>query len=94
MNDLNLKKSLLSCPGDTIQEHIDEINMSQTELAEHLGISVPQVRELINGKAHINKELALHLEKVLGIVASFWLNLEQAYQKELKEIEKLELLEH
>lgn len=93
MNDLELKKSLLSCPGDTIQEHIDEIDMTQAELAERLGRSVPKLNELIKGKAHINKELAIRLENVLGIPANFWLNLEQTYQEELLEIEKLEQLE-
>lgn len=93
MTDLELKKSLLSCPGDTIQEHIDEIAMSQAELAERLGRSIPKLNELIKGKAPITKETATKLEYVLGIPASFWLNLERQYQDELLEIEKLEHLE-
>jgi len=93
MTDLQLKKSLLSCPGDTIQEHIENIGMSQAELAERLGRSVPKLNELIKGKAPITKETAAKLEYVLGIQASFWLNLEHHYQDELLEIEKLKHLE-
>lgn len=93
MTDLELKKSLLSCPGDTIQEHIDTVGMSQAELAERLGRSVPKLNELIKGKAPISKDTATKLEYVLGIPASFWLNLERQYQDELLEIEKLEQLE-
>lgn len=93
MNALELKKSLLACPGDTIQEHIEEIGMSQAELAERLGRSVPKLNELIKGKAPITKETATKLEYVLGVPASFWLNLERQYQDELLEIEKLEHLE-
>ncbi|WNJ17564.1 ImmA/IrrE family metallo-endopeptidase [Pontibacter sp. G13] len=93
MTDLELKKSLLSCPGDTIQEHIDTIGMSQAELAERLGRSVPKLNELIKGKAPISKETATKLGYVLGIPASFWLNLERIYQDELLEIEQLEHLE-
>ena len=33
---LEIAKSLLSPPGDTIQEHIDFIGMSQVELAERM----------------------------------------------------------
>ncbi len=93
MNNIELKKSLLTCPGDTIQEHIDHIGMSQAELAERLGRSVTKLNELIKGKASITKETATKLEYVLGIPASFWLNLERQYQDELLEIEQMEHLE-
>lgn len=93
MTDLELKKTLLTCPGDTIQEHIDHINMSQAELAERLGRSVPKLNELIKGKAPITKETAIKLEHVLGVPASFWINLERQYQDELLEIEQMEYLE-
>lgn len=93
MTDLQIKKSLLSCPGDSIQEHIDHINMSQAELAERLGRSVPKLNELIKGKAPITKETATKLEYVLGVPASFWINLERTYQDELLKIEQMEYLE-
>jgi len=93
MTNLELKKSLLSCPGDTIQEHIDHIGMPQAELAERLGRSIPKLNELIKGKAPINKETAIKLEYVLGVPASFWLNVERQYQDELLEIGQLEHLE-
>ncbi|OJX91194.1 MAG: HigA family addiction module antitoxin [Paludibacter sp. 47-17] len=93
MTNLEAKKSLLSCPGDTIQETIDEIGMSQAELAERIGRSVPKLNELIKGKAPITKETATKLEYVLGIPAIFWLNLERSYQDELLEIEQMEFLE-
>ncbi|MCC5915754.1 MAG: HigA family addiction module antidote protein [Cryomorphaceae bacterium] len=93
MNAIELKKDLLTCPGDTIQEHIDHIGMSQAELAERLGRSKEKLNTLINGKAPITKETAAKLENVLGVSASFWLNLERNYQDELLELEKLEHLE-
>lgn len=93
MNDLEAKMALLSCPGDTIQDTIDEIGMSQAELAERLGRSIPKINELIKGKASITKDTAVKLEYVLGIPASFWLNLERNYQDELLEIGQLEFLE-
>ena len=93
MTDLEAKKLLLSCPGDTIQETIDEIDMSQAELAERLGRSIPKLNELIKGKAPITKETATKLEYVLGVPANFWLNLERAYQDELLAIEQMEFLQ-
>lgn len=93
MNNAELKKSLISPPGETIQEHIDEIGMSQAELAKRLGRSIPKLNELIKGKAPITKETASKLEYVLGIPISFWLNLERLYQEEQLEIKRLEELE-
>jgi HTH-type transcriptional regulator / antitoxin HigA len=90
MTDLDAKKLLLSCPGDTIQETIDTIGMSQAELAERLGRSIPKLNELIKGKAPITIETAKKLEYVLGIDSSLWLNLERHYQDELHDIEQME----
>lgn len=93
MRDLEVKKLLLTCPGDTIQETINEIVMSQAELAERLGRSIPKLNELIKGKTPLTKETALKLEHVLGIPAKGWLSLEEKYQEQLVEIEKLEFYE-
>jgi len=64
--------------------------MSQAELAERLGKSVPKLNELIKGKAPVTKETATKLEYVLSVPASFWINLERKYQDELLEIEQME----
>lgn len=93
METLSLKKELLSCPGDTIQEHIDFIGMSQAELAGRMGRSVSKLNELIKGKAPITPETAQKLEYILGVDAGFWLNLEKEYQEELLEIKQLEFKE-
>lgn len=90
MTDLDLKKQLLSCPGDSIQEHIDFVGMSQAELAERLGSSVFELNELIKGKTPVTKEIANKLEHASGVPASFWLNLERRYREELLEIEQME----
>ena len=93
MTDLELKKMLLTCPGDSIEEVIEEIGMSQAELAERIGRSIPKVNELIQGKATVTKDIAFKLEYVLGIDASFWINLERAYQDKLKVIKQMEFNE-
>jgi len=93
MNALEAKKQLLSCPGDTLYETLEEIGMSQVELAARLGRSVPKVNELLKGKAPLTEETAVRLEYVLNIPASLWLNLERMYRDELAEIRRMESLE-
>ena len=90
---LEIAKSLLSPPGDTIQEHIDFIGMSQAELAERMGRPKEKINDIIKGRETISTATAFQLEKVLGIPAGFWMNRENTYRKELYELQQREELE-
>ncbi|MEZ4800082.1 MAG: hypothetical protein R2809_09975 [Flavobacteriales bacterium] len=83
---LELAKSLLSPPGDTIQEHIDFIGMSQAELAQRMGRPKEKINDIIKGREPITTVTAFQLEMVLGIPASFWINSEMSYRQELFEL--------
>lgn len=88
----SLKRKLLSPPGDTIQETIDTIGMSQFELAERMGKNKKNINQIIKGKEPITQNTALQLERVLGIPASFWIEREKEYRQELASIEAEEAL--
>jgi addiction module HigA family antidote len=84
--------SLLSKPGDTIQETIDGIGMSQRELAERLGYSPSKLNMLVKGEMSLTRDMAAKLENVLNIPSAFWLKLEQQYQEQkLKQEKELRL---
>jgi addiction module HigA family antidote len=90
---LEIAKSLLSPPGDTIQEHLDFIGMSQAELAERMGRPKEKINDIIKGREPITTATAFQLDKVLGIPAGFWLNSEKSYRKELFELDQQEKFE-
>ena len=92
---MNIKdeKELISKPGDTILETIEHIKMSQAELAKRLGKTPSKVHDLITGKEPVTVNTALQLEKVLGIDAKFWLNMETDYREKLSRIEQEEVLQ-
>lgn len=73
----------VSPPGETLLEKIEELKMSQAELARRMGRHKKMVNEIIQGKAPIIPETALQLEKALGIPASFWNNRELHYRQHL-----------
>jgi HTH-type transcriptional regulator / antitoxin HigA len=77
------RPDFLSPPGQTLEEILDERALSQTELARRLGVSLKHVNQIINGAATISAEIALGLEKVLGVSAGFWLNRDALFQAEL-----------
>jgi addiction module HigA family antidote len=67
-------------PGELLQRlYLDEMNMTQTELAEKIGCRHAQVNLIINGKRGISPLFALELERVLKVDAETWLNLQMKY---------------
>lgn len=79
-------------PGETLLETIDAVSMSQKVLALRMGVTEKHVNEIIKGKASISEETALKLERVLGVPASFWRNLEHSYRTFLARQEEIERL--
>jgi addiction module HigA family antidote len=74
---------VVSPPGETLMEMLEERGMSQAELAERTGRPKKTINEIIKGKATITPATALQLERVLGAPASFWNNREQQYRENL-----------
>lgn len=68
-------------PGDTLVELLDSRQMTQAELAERTGLTPKTVNEIAKGKAPVTPETALHLERVLGLPASFWNNLQKRFDE-------------
>jgi len=79
-------------PGETLKETLETIGMSQTDLAERTGRPKKTINEIIMGKTAITPETALQLERVLGVPASFWNNLERNYQERLARIREEDYL--
>ena len=77
---INSKHHIAIPPGATIREQLRDIGISQKEFAVRMGFSEKHISRLINGDVLLTHEVAIKLERVLGIPASFWNNLEALYQ--------------
>jgi addiction module HigA family antidote len=67
-------------PGEMLlEEFLKPIGLSQTDLAKKMGVSYPRINELIHGKRGITPDTALRLERLFGMEAQFWLNLQLAW---------------
>lgn len=73
----------VSPPGQTLQETIEALGMTQADLAERMGRPKKTINEIVQGKAAITPETALQLEHVLRMPAEFWLNRENRYREYL-----------
>lgn len=77
----NIVPSLPTHPGEILREEIECRGITQTKLAEEIGVKVSLLNELINGKRDFTIEYALMLETALGIDADFWINMQTNYNK-------------
>jgi addiction module HigA family antidote len=62
-----------------LEEFLKPLGMSQVELAGRIGVSFPRVNELVHGKRGMTPDTALRLERLFGMEAQFWLNLQLAW---------------
>ena len=74
------QKRIPTHPGEILRyEFLEPLGQSQVALAEHLGVSVQRVNELVRGKRGVTPETAWLLSQALNTTPEFWLNLQAAY---------------
>lgn len=70
-------------PGWLLEEYLEVRGYSQAEFARRCGCLPELIREIIAGKAPIEIDTALRFEKLLGLRASVWVNMESIYRLQL-----------
>ena len=73
-------------PGGTLAETIEYLGIAQKEFAARSGFTEKHISQVINGKAPITPDAALRFERVTGVPARIWNNLEKHYQEELAKL--------
>ncbi len=69
-----------SHPGEILDRvFLQDVGLSQSDLANHLGWKPGKVNEIVNGKRGITPETALALADALGTDSEMWLNLQTSY---------------
>jgi HTH-type transcriptional regulator/antitoxin HigA len=69
-------------PGDFITEWMEDEGINAAELARRLGVSQKHVSELRHGQAPLSQAIALDLERVTGVPARRWNQMEALYQED------------
>ena len=80
MNNKDLTPFVATHPGAMIRDELKERGMTQKRLAEKMGVKPSVLSETINGKLPVSKNVAIALEKTLGIPAEIWMNLQNQYE--------------
>ena len=71
----------------TIKEVLENRHMTQKELASRMDMSEKHISKLINGEVPLTQDVALRLERVFGVDASFWNGLEAGYREKILKVE-------
>lgn len=71
-----------SMPGEFIREYLsdEELDLNQGDLAKRLRVSRANLNAIVNGKRAVTPEMAMRLERVLGVSMQTWLNLQAAIE--------------
>jgi len=80
-------------PGEILEETLESRGIKKSEFAERCGLSAKTVSQIIHGKAPVTPETAIQFERVLGVSAAVWNNLEafsRLHEAHFKVREKLE----
>jgi addiction module HigA family antidote len=73
-------------PGEVLIDELEELGLSQSALAAHIGVLPKTINEICRGKRGISAEMAVKLSQALGASPNFWLNLQNNW--ELSQIQK------
>jgi len=67
-------------PGEFLAEVLEEMGISQAELARRMGRPAQLISAIIRARKVITAETALQLEEALNVPGDAWLNLQSIYQ--------------
>src|SRR5262249_12645981 len=67
-------------PGEILlEEFLRPMEVTQTQLAEHIGDHLPKINDIVNGRRGVSPVMAWKLSRALGTSPEFWINLQMAY---------------
>ncbi len=66
-------------PGELMRDEMRERGLTQKQLAVLSGLTPTMVSELVRARRNVTEEIALSLEKALGIPKAMWMNLQAQY---------------
>lgn len=67
-------------PGEILQEEfLEPLALTQVALAEHLGVPVQRINEIVRGKRGVTPATAWLFAQAFGTTPEFWINLQSQH---------------
>lgn len=82
-------------PGEILQEQfLEPLGLTQVALAEHLGVPVQRINEIVRGKRGVTPETAWLLAQAFDTTPELWISLQANHDlvvnRPIKEIPRLQ----
>ena len=78
-------------PGEILADELEARDIRQKDFAKLINMRPPHLNELLKGKRNFTPKIALSVESVLGINASFWVRAQGEYFLDLARLERSEM---
>ena len=74
------KNRIPTHPGEVLREEfLEPLGLTQVRFAEHIGVPLQRVNEIVRGKRGVTPETAWLFAQALGTTPQFWANLQSAH---------------
>ena len=74
------KNRIPTHPGEILREEfLVPMGLSQVKLAEHIGVPVQRINEIVRGKRGVTPETAWLFSQAFGTTPQLWINLQTTY---------------
>lgn len=83
MSNLPFAPDWISHPGLSISDRMEELKISEIEMAEKLDVTLEEINSLMAGFGRITPERASRISLVLGSTPSFWIDLQAHHDSEV-----------
>lgn len=70
-------------PGEILADDLEELGISQSQLARALGVPRSRINQIVLGRRSIEADTALRLARFFGTSDRYWLNLQARYDLEV-----------
>lgn len=67
-------------PGMVLRDELEELGISQSQLAAHIGVLPKTINEICHGKRGVSAATAWKLSKAIGASPVFWMNLQNNWE--------------
>jgi addiction module HigA family antidote len=72
-------------PGEILlQEFLAPLGISQSRLAQAIGVPPRRINEIVHGKRAVTPDTALRMSRALGTSDRFWINLQTRYDLDVQ----------
>ena len=74
------KHRMPTSPGEILaEEFLGPLGLTQTAFAQHLGVPVRRINEIVRGKRAVSPETAQLFAAALGTSPQFWMSAQSSY---------------